>query len=170
MTEAEFLTEVNNAMRLPSTPSVGGPAFCGSENSPQFSSDRSSERSPFSAEASGLAASALAALAGGGGPPEGKIPSIFGGVSRFVAPPFAAANAVAEGLVKGAEGVAGALAGLSLGLEDAEGSTGGFSMPPEAVEVGGARGEGGEWVHLSRVYHRLVDENRQKKKRFILLW
>ena len=79
-----------------------------------------------------------------GTPPWGEgFPGIVSGVSSIASFPLA----VGEGLAKGAEGVAGALAGLSLGLGgvgEEGGGGGGFRVPPEAVEVreGGGVGEG----------------------------
>lgn len=108
MTPAEFMKEVNDALRLP--PRIGTDAAA---SSPSASSERPS--SVFSA------------------PP---FPGVFGGgVSALAALPLATASAVGEGFAKGAEGVAGALAGLSLGLQGGAGE--GFCAPPEIIEVGG---------------------------------
>lgn len=122
MTETEFLKEVNDALRLP--PTIG-----------TTSSERSSESS------SGISSSWPAPpFSPSGTTQENTIPgALVGGVSSLAALPFAAAGALGEGFAKGAEGVAGALAGLSLGLqgngEEAGRGGGGFCNPPDAVEV-----------------------------------
>lgn len=74
-------------------------------------------------------------------PPFAGDNGIFGGVSALAALPFATASALGEGVAKSAEGVAGALAGLSLGLQEGAGGggRGGFCTPPEAIEVRGLR-------------------------------
>ncbi|CAM9939624.1 unnamed protein product [Scytosiphon promiscuus] len=104
MTQAAFMKEVNDALRLPPT--------IGTDASSALSSRGSS--SAFS-------------------PP--PFPGIFGGgVSALAGLPLAVASAAGEGFAKGAEGVAGALAGLSLGLQGDAGGEG-FCTPPEVVEV-----------------------------------
>lgn len=121
MTEAEFLQEVNDALRLP--PTIGTSASTTTTTStPSFSSPRS----------------ALLPTGGGSGTGEAEgFPGFFGGFSALAALPLATASAVGEGVAKGAEGVAGALAGLSLGLQGGEvgGSGAAFCTPPETVEV-----------------------------------
>eukprot|EP00903_Cladosiphon_okamuranus_P014670 g13598.t1 len=122
MTETEFLQEVNDALRLP--PTIGT-----STTTTTATTTYTPSSSPFSA--------LLPAGGGGGaGGAEGS-PGFFGVFSALAALPLATARAVGEGVAKGAEGVAGALAGLSLGLQggEVEGSGAGFCVPPEAVEV-----------------------------------
>ncbi|CAN0347989.1 unnamed protein product, partial [Ectocarpus fasciculatus] len=106
MSPAEFVKEVNDALRLP--PTIG--------------------TSPSSAEPAS-ASGTVPPFAGGNG--------LFGGVSALAALPFATASALGEGVAKSAEGVAGALAGLSLGLQEGAGGggLGGFCTPPEAIEA-----------------------------------
>lgn len=139
MSEPEFLKEVNDALRLP--PSIGtAPSTTAAAPSPSFSS-------PFSAmlptgggggDRGGGGTSGNSGGGGGGGAAEG-FPGILSGFSALAALPLAAASTVGEGFAKGAEGVAGALAGLSLGLQGGEaggaGAGAGFCTPPEAVEV-----------------------------------
>ncbi|CAB1116372.1 unnamed protein product [Ectocarpus sp. CCAP 1310/34] len=107
MSTTEFVKEVNDALRLP--PTIG------------TSPSSSAEPASFS----------------GTVPPFAGDHGLFGRVSSLAALPFATASALGEGFAKSAEGVAGALAGLSLGLQEGAGGggTGGFCTPPEAVEV-----------------------------------
>ncbi|CAM9771712.1 unnamed protein product [Pylaiella littoralis] len=122
MTETEFLKEVNDALRLPPTIGI---------TSSERSSECSSEFSPPPPSSSSWPAPTFFS-----GTVQENIPgAVLGGVSSLAALPFAAASALGEGFAKGAEGVAGALAGLSLGLQGGEGGEGGFRTPPEAVEV-----------------------------------
>ncbi|CAM9973337.1 unnamed protein product, partial [Ectocarpus sp. 4 AP-2014] len=107
MSTTEFVKEVNDALRLP--PTIG------------TSPSSAAEPASFS----------------GTVPPFTGDHGLFGGLSSLAALPFATASALGEGVAKSAEGVAGALAGLSLGLQEGAGGggRGGFCTPPEAVEV-----------------------------------
>lgn len=126
MTEKEFIHEVNDALRRP-------PAVHGVETS-SASSASSAEISPKFPPFSDLLLSTIGRKSAGVGDVSGSagFSNVIGGVSSLAAPSIATANAIAEGFLKEAEGVAWALAGLSLGLE-----AHGFSTPPEAVEVRG---------------------------------
>ncbi|CAM9564579.1 unnamed protein product [Ectocarpus sp. 13 AM-2016] len=107
MSPTEFVKEVNDALRLP--PTIG--------TSPSSSAEPASSSAKV--------------------PPFAGDHGLFGGVSSLAALPFAAASALGEGVAKSAEGVAGALAGLSLGLQEGAGGggRGGFCTPPEAIEI-----------------------------------
>lgn len=126
MTEKEFLHEVNDALRRP-------PAVHGVETSTVSSASSAGNSPKFPPFSDLLSAIGRGSAGVGGVSGSAGLSKVIGGVSALAAPPVAMANAIAEGFLKEAEGVAWALAGLSLGLE----AHGGFSTPPEAVEVRG---------------------------------
>lgn len=146
MTEEEFLHEVNDALRRPpsaepsTTTTVSGRSAERSTGRSAENSSRGLPSLPFTLPTTPAAAAGSATAMMDEGPRVG-FSKLVGGVSAIAAPPLAAANAIAAGVVKGAEGVASALAGLSLGLGggggDGDGGKGGsgFSNPPQAVEV-----------------------------------